>query len=362
MIRVAALMDTVKVSGPARQLAAIAAPLAAEGVSLHVLAFHPAGAPDTPFVQHLRAHSVACTPVPAYGKLHPRTLRALDAAFDAVAPHIIQTHSYRPNAHVLLSRLRGRRREPWLAFFHGTTAENRLVRLYHVLDRFLLARADAVCVVAESQRAYLSHIRDVSIVPNAVLLADEASPNVSPTPSPKAVLYVGRLSHEKGVDVLLDAWTGVLAAHPDARLTIVGDGPERSRLEAQSALRGVREHVQFAGHQADPWPFYAQHALVVLPSRSEGIPNVLLEAIARDLRVVATDAGGIPSVLGSPPAGAIVPAGDVEALRDALATALGGDESEAERVARARVRATFSVAARARFLAARYRALARPKA
>jgi glycosyltransferase involved in cell wall biosynthesis len=174
-----------------------------------------------------------------------------------------------------------------------------------------------------------------------------------------AVLYVGRLSHEKGVDVLLAAWPDVVRAHPEATLTLVGDGPERARLEAQCAELAVHERVVFAGHQESPWPWYAQSAVVVLPSRSEGIPNVLLEAIARDLRVVATDAGGIPGVLGSPPAGLMVPRGDTVGLRDALITALAHAAPSEERSARARVRASFSVEARARELSARYRALLR---
>ena len=362
MIRVAALMDTVKVSGPARQLAAIASPLASAGVELHVLAFHPVHDPETPFIRHLREADVRCTPVPAYGRLRWRTLRAMNAAFDAARPDIVQTHSYRPNAHVLLSRLVGRRPEPWLAFFHGTTAENRLVKLYHALDRFLLARADAVCVVAKSQREHLAHIRNVSIVPNAVLLPDSPRSIVSTFPRTDAVLYVGRLSHEKGVDVLLEAWPGVVASRPSATLTVVGDGPERFKLDAQCDRLGIRGSVRFIGHQETPWPFYAQASVVVLPSRSEGIPNVLLEAVARDLRIVATRVGGVPDVLGDPPAGELVGAEDAPALCQALLVATDPDRVDNTIEARTRVREAFSVAARARMLASRYRELIRPKA
>jgi glycosyltransferase involved in cell wall biosynthesis len=357
MIRVAALMDTLQVSGPARQLVAIVEPLRAVGVELHVLAFHPATNPSTPFLQFLTAQGVPHTAVPAYGRLRLRTVRALNAAITALSPDLIQTHSYRPNAHVLLLRLFQQRREPWLAFFHGVTAENQLVKLYHRLDRFMLARADAVAVVADSQVAHVGRQHGVTVVPNAVLPADG---DVAAATAPHqhsdhpAVLYVGRLSHEKGVDVLLRAWPHVLQELPAARLRIVGDGPDRGVLEGLVASLGVASSVEMLGHQAEPWRFYREASVVVLPSRSEGIPNVLLEAIARDVPVVATRVGGIPHVLGDPPAGLLVAPDDPTALSTALLGGLVGTAEEQMRHRRSLVRDRFSLRGRAIILASFY--------
>ncbi len=349
MMRVAALMDTVKVSGPARQLVAIVEPLRELGVHVHVLAFHPAGDARTPFIQLLESNNVPHTAVPAYGRLRWRTLRALDDAFTAVKPMIVQTHSYRPNAHVLLLRLLKKRREPWLAFFHGITAENRLVKLYHRLDRLMLARADAVAVVAESQLVHVGRARGVSVIPNAVLPAGEQSSWASTRVAgdPPTMLYVGRLSYEKGVDVLLNAWPSVLREHPSAQLQIVGEGPERAALESLVAALGVGESVQLLGHHAEPWQFYRTASLVVLPSISEGVPNVLLEAIARDVPVVATNVGGIPHVMGDPPAGLLVGADSSVAIADAILRTLADTADAKLRELRRGVREKHSTRARA---------------
>lgn len=356
MIRVAALMDTINVSGPARQLVAIVEPLRAIGVELHVLAFHPAKKQDTPFVRFLESERVPHTAVPAYGRLRWRTLVALNEVIEQLAPTIVQTHSYRPNAHFLLLRALRYRREPWLAFFHGTTAENSLVKLYHKLDRRMLAHADAVAVVAEAQLAQVGRASGVTVVANAVLppKQDGASAPTLRATEYDTVLYVGRLSHEKGVDVLLRAWPTVRAAHARARLQIVGDGPDRQLLTSLAESLGESGSVEFFGHHAEPWHFYRTANVVVLPSRSEGIPNVLLEAIARDVPVVATRVGGIPTVLGDPPAGLLVEADRPQELAAALVAALLGEVDDRLRTLRTAVREKFSLTARASSLAALY--------
>lgn len=356
MIRVAALMDTVKVSGPARQLVAIVDPLRELNVHVHVLAFHPASNARTPFIEFLEQNGVPHTAVPAYGRLRWRTLQALNAALGQLAPMIIQTHSYRPNAHVLILRMLGKSRAPWLAFFHGVTAENRLVKLYHWLDRFMMARADAVAMVAESQIVHVGRAHNVSVVPNAVLPAGDAASWASTRSDGDAptVLYVGRLSYEKGVDVLLNAWPDVLRVHPSAILQIVGDGPERVALEQLAQALTLSESVRFFGHHDVPWSFYRTASVVVLPSRSEGVPNVLLEAIARDLPVVATSVGGIPSVMGNPPAGILVVPDDPAVLAGAISNALIVGRNDTFLALRDKVREQHSVSARARALSILY--------
>lgn len=140
------------------------------------------------------------------------------------------------------------------------------------------------------------------------------------------VLYVGNLKQAKGCLDLLEAFPAALARHPQARLAFVGAGAaapalrRRARelgLEAQVTLAGARPHGQL--------PAWMQAAdLLCLPSHNEGVPNVVLEAMACGLPVVATRVGGIPEVLPAE-AGVLVEAHDRAALGDALADALGRD-------------------------------------
>jgi len=126
-------------------------------------------------------------------------------------------------------------------------------------------------------------------------LADSApSPYSGPGPH---LVSAGRLCNQKGFDVLLDAMAVVRQTFPGAHLTILGDGPLEAGLEAQRDRLGLREAVHFAGFQPNPYPYFKHADLLVLASRYEGLPNVVLEALALGVPVVATDCpGGIQEI------------------------------------------------------------------
>jgi glycosyltransferase involved in cell wall biosynthesis len=133
------------------------------------------------------------------------------------------------------------------------------------------------------------------------------------------LLYVGNLKESKGCLDLLEAFPPVLAARPQARLVYVGDGPCRGALLARARALGVEARLQLAGampHDALPDWFRAADVLC-LPSHNEGVPNVVLEAMACGTPVVATQVGGIPEVVPEH-AGRLVPLGDRAALAAAL--------------------------------------------
>jgi glycosyltransferase involved in cell wall biosynthesis len=126
------------------------------------------------------------------------------------------------------------------------------------------------------------------------------------------VVCVGRITRQKGQDVLLAAWSEVLVASPHARLALVGDGDLMEPLR-----RSAPPGVLFAGAVADTRPWYAAADLVVLPSRWEGLPLTLLEALAVGRSVVAADIPGIAEVLPRG-AGTLTPPGDAGALAEAI--------------------------------------------
>ncbi|MFD7658028.1 glycosyltransferase family 4 protein [Actinosynnema sp. NPDC059797] len=135
-------------------------------------------------------------------------------------------------------------------------------------------------------------------------------------PDRPTAVCVGRLTHLKGQDLLLAAWPAVLAAVPEARLVLVGDGPLGRRWRAEH----VDESVRWWGHDDETADFYAAADVVVLPSRAEGMALVPLEAMACGRSVVAFDVGGVRQALGS--AGAVLPVGEVAGLAAALAARL----------------------------------------
>ena len=141
---------------------------------------------------------------------------------------------------------------------------------------------------------------------------------LDPTDAP-LLLYVGNLKDSKGCLDLLESFPAVLAAQPRARLVYVGDGPCRGALRARAHALGVEQRLQLVGpmpHDALPDWFRAADVLC-LPSHNEGVPNVVLEAMACGTPVVATRVGGIPEVVPEY-AGHLVPLGDRPALAAAL--------------------------------------------
>ena len=146
------------------------------------------------------------------------------------------------------------------------------------------------------------------------------------------VVCIGRLSRQKGQDVLLDAWPAVVARVPGAEVVLVGDGPDASELH-----RRAGQGVRFVGHREDVDDWLAAADVVALPSRWEGMSLGMLEAMARGRSIVATDVPGALEALADD-AGAVVPPEDPVALADAIAVRLLHPERAAAEGRRARQR------------------------
>ncbi len=165
------------------------------------------------------------------------------------------------------------------------------------LYRFLYPRADRVICQTRAMAADLAahaglQLTRVHVLPNPVDI--ECFPSLERTipepwqgPGPH-LLAVGRLSHEKGFDLLLHAFASVRAHYSQAQLCILGTGLEESTLRATARRLDMTASVRFAGYVARPELWFEGATLFVLPSRTEGLPNALLEAAAAGLPLAAT--------------------------------------------------------------------------
>lgn len=249
----------------------------------------------------------------------------LGRLLDRTAPDLLHLHSSKAG---LAGRLAARGRLPTVFQPHGWSwlaAPRRLVGASLAWERFAARWTTLyVCVgEGEAEQGRLRGLRGrYCVVRNGVDLTrfERVEKNERrvvrarlnlPVDAPQ-VVCVGRVTRQKGQDVLVAAWSAVRARCPDAVLAIVGDGDLLRPLRA-AAPPGVI----FAGHVDDPRPWYAAADVVALPSRWEGLPLTLLEALAVGRSVVGTDIPGIAEAL---PAGAgtLVRAGDAGALADAI--------------------------------------------
>ena len=146
--------------------------------------------------------------------------------------------------------------------------------------------------------------RQLAVVPNAVDFAayTHAPPadlsSLGLGPQRRVMLFVGRLDRQKGLDWLLTCMPDLLVRLPAYELIVAGDGPQRDALARQAAQLGVADRVHFLGWRSDVPQLLKRANLLVLPSRYEGMPNVLLEALAAGVPVVATRAEGTTEIVG----------------------------------------------------------------
>lgn len=144
----------------------------------------------------------------------------------------------------------------------------------------------------------------------------------------KRLLFVGRLAAVKGIPVLFEALAQLRTHHPDVRLTLVGDGPDREGLQALATRLGIADMVTFAGYADEDGVavHLAGSDIFVLPSFAEGVPVVLMEAMAARLPVVASRVAGVPELVEDGESGYLVPPGSVEALVARIGTLLADPE------------------------------------
>jgi glycosyltransferase involved in cell wall biosynthesis len=202
-------------------------------------------------------------------------------------------------------------------------AEN---RIWTELRSLLYQGADAVVVqtgaIASWFRQRLGKRAHIVVIPNPVAPASDrgfAAAHTGDRQSGRFLLAAGRLAQQKGFDLLIRAFAAATARTQQLQLVIAGEGPEGQSLRDLAAGLGVGEQVSFPGQVSDLGVLMKTAVAFILPSRYEGFPNVLLEALASGLPCIAADApGGTREILGDGAYGLLVPPQDLRALTEAI--------------------------------------------
>jgi glycosyltransferase involved in cell wall biosynthesis len=244
---------------------------------------------------------------------------ALDQSYQ-----IFHSHGYKGNILLGLFPL-SVRKLPIVSTLHGWTSTKWLsrMRIYELLDSFSLRLIDRVVLVnsAMLQHPRLSSNRKkIAVVENGIPDSFDLPPQssdediVSFCSGGQTFCAIGRLSKEKGFDVLLRAVKCAVGENPDIRLLLIGEGREREALATLTADLGMSRNVMLAGYRDSAFQYLRFCKGLVISSFTEGLPIVLLEAIREGAHVIATSVGGIPDVLARTGGGVLVPVGDIAAL------------------------------------------------
>src|SRR5262245_13364749 len=284
---------------------------------------------------------------------------------------IVHSHDYKTD---LLARLLAWRTGAIpLATVHnwcGLTTRERM--LYYPADKYVLLAFPLVIAVSRKIREELERCgvrpERIETLLNGVdvvkfrrdpVVATSARAELGLAPEHTVIGAVGRLEGEKRYDLLIEAIAALRHRCPDLRLVVIGDGSWRQRLETIAAQRGLKDRCTFLGYRRDVVRLSQAFDLFVQSSDDEGTSNALLEAMALEIPIVATDVGGTSELITHDVHALLVPPGDVNALAEAVEQTVTRPASTRRRVraARERVEGPLSFVARNEALEAIYERL-----
>ncbi len=368
-LRVALVITDLDVGGAERALVELATRLDRSLFELRVWSLQsPSAERRRSLVPQLEAAGIPVETLAARGAWDAlRVVNTLAARWRLWQPHLVQTFLHHAN---ILGRLAARRaRVPHVV--SGIRVAERRGRWRLRLDRWTDPLVERHVCVSEAVARYSRETaglpaRKLLVIPNGIDLArfTEVQPVTAAALGLPAgrrwMTYVGRLDAQKGLEWLVAQAPAWLAEHNQHDLLLVGEGPLRGELESAIHRHKLTERVHLVGWQEDVPGILAASDLLVLPSLWEGMPNVVLEAMALARPVLASDVEGVREVLGPDSEPQIAPPKDVQQWRTKLARLLA-DQALAEQLGarnRERVRQHFTLDAAVQAYAALFQSLA----
>jgi glycosyltransferase involved in cell wall biosynthesis len=366
-MRLLVIIEAATVTGPAKNLLEFCQTVRDRPEIEISVATFDRGRGETDFTAAAKRAGVPVSLIPESSATDVRVIGRIRDLVAAGNPDIVQTHAVKSHFLVYLSRVWRQRR--WVAFHHGYTTTDAKDRLYSQLDRASLRAAGRVFTVSQAFKRQLVergvNPGRIDVLQNAVSLEwaeavrkldrQAIRARMGIAEDEKVLLAIGRMSLEKRHMELVEAFHQMRRDNPRLRLILVGDGPERARLQEFAG-----EGVTFPGQIRDTAEYYAASDVMVLPSLTEGSPNVLLESMAVGVPVVATRVGGIPEIVTDGESALLVSPGDPAALAAAIREVLEGDSAKRSRLianARRAIDSGHTLHTRAQALLDRYNAL-----
>lgn len=315
--------------------------------------FENSHSPCNSVVAAFEARGIAVVRIVCHGRISRTTVKVIREILTREKIEILHSHGYKADFYAYLA---GRHLGlSLISTVHSWTKDTLAVRLYEFIDAAVLSHFNTIVAVCETTGQALRQAglpsTKISVVENGIDLARFAPSSSSPILACElnkgSKLLIGtaaRLVRQKGVDYLLRAAQKLVKEFPNLLFVIVGHGPEGNRLQRLARDLQIENNICFAGTRSDMADVYASLDVFVLPSLGEGMPMVVLEALASARAVVATDVGAMRKLIVPGQTGLLVPPADDESLANAVAD-LVRDRTLRERLGtngRARIHEKFS--------------------
>jgi len=261
--------------------------------------------------------------IPCSGQLDFSAIAAIRDRMLQTKADIVHTHNFKADVYAYLALRRSH--IPLVATCHNWIDSDPVVTLYGKIDRFLLRNFTCVVAVSDeiTRRLMKSGVRRENIrsARNGIDLRQfQAATSLAELKADGRPLagLVGRLGHEKGVDLFIKAAAAVLKTLPGAHFVVIGEGPDRNALQHLIQELRIADSVTLLGRRDDMASVYASLDIMVSASRQEGLPMAILEGMASGLPLVATTVGEVPTAVNDQQTGILVPPGEPALLAGAI--------------------------------------------
>jgi len=301
------------------------------GCQNSLLLFYNVHVPNVEFYERARRRGLSVRMVHCKGRADWLAVRQIEEYIQEDAVDLVHTHGYKADLYGYLAAWRCHK--PVVATCHNWVGGTAALGIYNHLDRMVLKKFNALAAVSDAVAhrllAFGVPTEKIKTIANGIDVT--AFERAQPLPLLKAedgtvVGIVARLDLQKGFEYLLRAARDLCKTTPDLKIVIVGEGPDREKIEEMIEQYWLQSNVILAGQQSNMPAVYAAMDIFVLPSLNEGLPMTVLEAMAASKPVIATKVGAIGSVIKDGENGLLVNAKDSEGLRNAIASLLSDPE------------------------------------
>jgi len=291
--------------------------------------------PHTEIVEEAKSNGLRTIIFSCEGKFDIKTISEIRKFVKRDKIDLIHCHGYKGNFYGLLA---SKGTLPTLTTNHNWLTKHWKLKIYCFLDSLWIRHFDRVVAVSEEIKGEMVKYRvpeeKIAIIDNGIdierfnreIRTEDIRKEFGLTENIKVVGTIGSLEFEKGHIFLLKAAKEVLAFNREIKFLIVGEGSLRKLLEDETINLGIEKEVIFTGYRRDIAEMLAVMDIFVLPSVKEGLPMVILEAMASKKPVIATKVGAIPKVIQNEENGIVIEPQDINGLRDAIMNLLNDEE------------------------------------
>ena len=329
-IKILHLIATNFVGGPEKQILNHALSVDRDRFEV-ILGSYSEGKPENPLLKEAQAKNLPIFQIDSKSSFNPGQIFQLRRFMKAQGIELLCTHGYKSNL-IGFWAARGTK-IPQIAFVRGWTGEDWKVKIYDWLDRLWIRWADRIVCVSEAKMRELLKLKvpadKITVIYNAFPLQNlrvevnfDLRKKFNLPADSKIIASFGRLSPEKGQRYLVLAAEELIKRGLNLKILIFGDGKEKNALQNLIDELKIGRDVILPGFVENPLDYMRQADLIVNPSLTEGLPNVILEALALKRLVVATSVGGTPEIIEDGRTGFLVPPHNPEALADKIQFAL----------------------------------------